>query len=68
MDGLFAQSQWDQRRDGMNLPQIELDSIPGLDVATGVFGSISDASATYNDSVVVIMVYIYDTIPPDSLL
>ncbi len=48
----------------MNLPKIDLDSLPGLDIAQGIFGSLSDfATATVDDRIVVIMVYVYENIP-----
>lgn len=50
----------------MNLPTLDLDSLPDLASATGIFGSLSDfASATIDDRIVVIMVYVYETVPPD---
>ncbi|MEP2737221.1 MAG: hypothetical protein ABJP34_13100 [Erythrobacter sp.] len=52
----------------MNIPQIELSALPGLDVATGVFGSLPQSTAPYSDTVVAIMVYVYDTLPPDALI
>ena len=52
----------------MNIPTIELSSLPGLDVATGVFGSTANSAAGYDDTVVAIMVYVYDTLPPDALI
>ncbi len=53
----------------MDLPTIDLAELPGLDSATGMFGSLSDlASAHTDDRIVVIMVYLYETFPPDSLL
>ncbi|MEL6878287.1 MAG: hypothetical protein AAGL68_09345 [Pseudomonadota bacterium] len=45
----------------MNLPKIDLASLPGLDAATGLFGSATQAGANYDDTIVVIMVFIYDT-------
>ena len=46
----------------MDLPKIDLDSLPGLDVAQGIFGSLSDiATATVDDRVVVLMIYVYDS-------
>lgn len=48
----------------MNLPSIDLSSLPGLDTVTGLFGSLVAASATIDDRVVVIMVYIYEVNPP----
>ncbi|MCH2487502.1 MAG: hypothetical protein MK010_07155 [Erythrobacter sp.] len=51
----------------MNLPKLDLDLLPDLDIATGLFGSLSDlASATTDDRVVVIMIYVYEMMPPDS--
>lgn len=48
----------------MNLPKIDLESLPGLDAAQGLFGSLSDlASASVDDRIVVLMVYIYELIP-----
>lgn len=44
----------------MNFPKIDLGMIPGLDTATGIFGSVSQAAATYDNTVVAIMVYVYD--------
>lgn len=53
----------------MTLPQLDLDSLPDLDTVTGLFGSMSDlASATTDDRVVVIMVYVYEMIPPETFL
>ncbi|MEL7683289.1 hypothetical protein AAG594_03040 [Citromicrobium bathyomarinum] len=44
----------------MNLPKLSLDSLPGL------IGSLSDlASATTDDRVVILMVYLYETFPPE---
>lgn len=48
----------------MNLPRIDLDSLPGLDNVQGLFGSLSDlANASVDDRVVVLMVYIYELLP-----
>lgn len=44
----------------MDFPKIDLGMIPGLDTATGIFGSVFQAAATYDDSVVAIMVYVYE--------
>jgi len=45
----------------MSLPKIELDTLPNLDNASGVFGSMSDvATVSADDRVVIIMVYIYE--------
>lgn len=49
----------------MKLPSIDLSNLPDLDIATGLFGSLSDlATAASDDRVVIIMVFIYETIPP----
>lgn len=51
----------------MNLPKIDLHSLPGLDTVQGLFGSLSDlASASVDDRIVVLMVYIYELVPPSS--
>tara|TARA_R100001224_G_scaffold88203_1_gene57232 strand:+ start:7802 stop:8098 length:297 start_codon:yes stop_codon:yes gene_type:complete len=50
----------------MNLPKLSLDSLPGLIDAPGLIGSLSDlASATTDDRVVILMVYLYETFPPE---
>ncbi|WP_427965731.1 hypothetical protein [Altererythrobacter sp.] len=52
----------------MNLPQLDLASLPGLDIATGVFGSIAPGTGPYDDKIVAIMVYVYETTPVTSLV
>lgn len=53
----------------MNLPTLDLSSLPGLDVATGLFGSLSaDGGPTVDDRVVVIMTYVYEILPPNALV
>jgi len=46
----------------MSTPKIDLASLPALDKTTGIFGSVSQSSATYDDRIVVIMVYVYDAV------
>ena len=46
------------------MPKIDLTSLPGLESAQALFGSISERAATYDDGIVSIMVYVYDTTPP----
>ncbi|EAQ29501.1 hypothetical protein NAP1_01975 [Erythrobacter sp. NAP1] len=46
------------------MPKIELASIPGLETAQALFGAVSEKVATYDDSIVSLMVYVYDTAPP----
>ncbi len=45
----------------MNLPKIDLSSIPGLETPTGVFGSMAQSAANFDDSVVAIMVIVYES-------
>ena len=52
----------------MNIPKIDLSSLPGLDVATGLFGSTAPINATYDDRVVAIMVYVYEVVPTAALI
>ena len=53
----------------MNLPKIDMDDLPDIEAANGMFGSLSDlATAGVDDRVIVIMVYVYDMIPPDSMV
>lgn len=52
----------------MNIPKIDLSSLPGLETATGVFGSAMQAASDGgDDTVVAIMVYVYDNVPPEAL-
>jgi hypothetical protein len=50
----------------MNLPQIDVSSLPDLDTLTGVFGSaIQPAQALiFDDSVIIVMVFLYETMRP----
>jgi len=53
----------------MNVPKIDLSTLPGLDTATGVFGSAMQVAADGGDDTVVnIMVYVYDSFPPEALI
>ncbi|MCR2835094.1 hypothetical protein [Parerythrobacter lacustris] len=53
----------------MHLPKIDLSSLPDLPEASGAFGSLSDlATATTDDRILIIMVYIYEMIPPEALV
>ena len=50
----------------MNLPQLDLADLPVLPGAPGIHGSRCDASPqwkTIDDSVVIMMVYLYDVLP-----
>ncbi|MEL6738253.1 MAG: hypothetical protein AAFO28_04960 [Pseudomonadota bacterium] len=52
----------------MNTPIIDVTSLPGLETAQGLFGSLAKASAGYGDEVVAIMVYVYDVMPPEAAI
>ena len=50
----------------MNLPKIDISSLPDLDVLTGMFGSLKHFDpglAASNDLIIVLMVYLYETLP-----
>jgi hypothetical protein len=45
----------------MNLPKIDLSSLPDLDKLTGVFGSLIDyAKVQSDDSLIIVMAFIYN--------
>lgn len=50
----------------MITPKIDVSSLPGLETAQGLFGSLTQSSAAYGDGVVTIMVYVYDVLPPEA--
>lgn len=52
----------------MNIPKIDVSAVPGLESAQGLFGSIKQASAPYEDGVVDVMVYVYDVLPPETVV
>ncbi len=54
----------------MNLPKIELSTLPDLDMPTGVFGSLADGfQATYSDDRIIdLMTFLYEIVPPQALL
>ena len=48
----------------MKMPLINLDSLPGLETAQGLFGSLSHVvSAALDDRVLVVMTYLYEIQP-----
>ena len=58
-----------QGDNAMNLPQIDLDTLPGLDVATGLFGSVSHFSPQVSDDrIIILMVWLYEVMPPSNLV
>ena len=50
----------------MNLPKIDIAALPDLDTLTGVFGSLAHSiqEPAFDDSVLVVMVFIYDILVP----
>ena len=49
----------------MNLPKIDLASLPDLSTLTGMFGSIAAGrSPGHDDSVVLLATFIYEAQPP----
>jgi hypothetical protein len=46
----------------MSLPKIDLSELPDLDLPTGIFGSIQHTQA--DDSMVILMAYIFELDPP----
>ncbi len=53
----------------MNLPKIDLSSLPDLDTLTGLFGSLLHTTriADSDDTIVILMTYLYELIPPRGL-
>jgi hypothetical protein len=52
----------------MNLPKIDISALPDLDSLTGMFGSLSNfgqADVWSDDSIIVLMVFIYELLPPE---
>ena len=47
--------------------KIDLAGLPGLETAQALYGAVGTESVGYDDSVVSVMVYIYDTVPPGSI-
>ena len=50
----------------MKLPKIDISALPDLETLTGVFGSLANPirAMESDDSVVVIMTYVYDVLIP----
>lgn len=46
------------------MPKIDLASLPGLEAAQGLYGSLMQRTAELDDTIVDIMVFIYETAPP----
>ena len=53
----------------MNIPRINLDQIPGLESAQALFGAVMRADdGPIDDRIVDIMVFLYEAMPPETLL
>ena len=53
----------------MNLPNILLESLPGLADAPGLVGSFFQADTPgIDDRIVYLMVYLYEVLPPDAMV
>lgn len=55
----------------MPLPKIDISTLPDLEVLTGLFGSFKQFDpglAGSNDLIIVLMVYVYETVPTQSLM
>lgn len=50
----------------MNLPKIDISTLPDLDTLTGVFGSLANPAQALqsDDTIVILMVFIYDIMLP----
>ena len=46
------------------MPKIDITTLPGLETAQGLYGSLSQHAATFDDTIVDIMVFLYETAPP----
>ena len=53
----------------MNLPKIDLSSLPDLDTLTGVFGSLLHPAqaVSSDDTIVIMMTWIYELLDPSTL-
>lgn len=49
----------------MNLPKIDLSTLPDLDTLTGVFGSIAELGrvAESDDTLLILMTFLYELVP-----
>lgn len=51
----------------MDLPKFDIASLPTLDTLTGMFGSLGGTPGS-DDSLIVLMTFVYELFPPNSLL
>ena len=54
----------------MNLPKIDIASLPDLDLLTGLFGSLVDAARVQSsdDTLVILMTFLYELNPTGGML
>ncbi len=52
----------------MNIPAILLDQIAGLEGAAALFGAMTESPGGSDDRTVEIRVYLYEVLPPETLL
>lgn len=50
----------------MNLPKLDVSALPDLDTLTGVFGSLLHPAkaATSDDTIIILMTFLYEIMPP----
>mgnify|MGYP000194579003 CR=1 FL=1 len=51
----------------MELPRIEFDFLPDLEVLTGLFGSLA-RSPGHDDTIIIMMTYVYEIMPPQGMI
>jgi hypothetical protein len=54
----------------MNLPKIDIASLPDLDQLTGLFGSLVDAARVQSsdDTIIILMTFLYELNPGGGML
>lgn len=54
----------------MNLPKIDLASLPDLDTLTGLFGTLTDAARiqSSDDTIVILITFLYELNPGGGML
>ena len=48
----------------MKLPKIDLSSLPDLNSAIGMFGSMRSGEPGHNDTIVILATVVYESSPP----
>ena len=53
----------------MQLPKIDVASLPSLGAGDGIFGSLAASGATgSDDTLLILMTYLYEIMPPSALI